>query len=106
MGGPIDPEDAIRTLDAELERGRSVISGSSSLEALEEAERAVLGRKARLAQIGRELAGLSDEDRRRVGQKVHEVREALRSLIAERRASLQSEREAALLEADRVDITL
>jgi phenylalanyl-tRNA synthetase alpha chain len=106
MAGPIDPEDAIRTLEAELARGRTLIPDSATLEDLEEAERAVLGRKAPLARIGRELSGLSDEDRRRVGQKTYEVREALRELIAERRAQLEASRESALLEADRIDITL
>ncbi len=106
MGGTIDPEAAIRALGAELDRGRSLSVEARSLEILEEAEKAVLGRKAPLALIGRDLAGLSEEDRRRVGQKVHEVREALRSLIAERREALQAERENALLQADRVDITL
>src|SRR5947207_4422466 len=106
MGGPIDPEDAIKTLDAELERGHALGDQAQTLEALQEAEKAILGRKAPLALIARELSRLSDEDRRRVGQKVHEVREALRSLIADRRQALQAERENALLDADRVDITL
>jgi phenylalanyl-tRNA synthetase alpha chain len=106
MAGSTDPDDAIRKLEQELERGRSLITGSSTLEAVEQAERAVLGRKAPLALIGRELAGLSDQDRRRVGQRVHEVREALRAALADRRAALEGEREGALLQEDRVDITL
>jgi phenylalanyl-tRNA synthetase alpha chain len=106
MATPMDPDDAIRSLDAELERGRSLIEGASTPEALEGADRAVLGRKAPLSQIGRDLAGLSDEARRRVGQRVHEVREALRTALAERRAAFEAEREASLLQADRVDITL
>jgi phenylalanyl-tRNA synthetase alpha chain len=106
MAGPIDPEDALRTLGDELERGRSLVAQAASLEALEEADKAVLGRKAPLALIGRELSGLSDDERRRVGQKTHEVRESLRDLVAERRGQLETSREAALLEAERVDITL
>jgi phenylalanyl-tRNA synthetase alpha chain len=106
MAGQTDPEQAIRTLDAELERGRTLAEKADTLEALEEADRAVLGRKAPLAQIGRDLAELSDDDRRRIGRRVHEVREALRASIADRRAALDAEREAGLLQADRVDITL
>src|SRR6266542_7024955 len=106
MATSIDPDDARRTLDAELERGRSLAADASTLEALEEADRAVLGRKAPLSLIGRELAGLSDEDRRTVGQRVHEVREALRTTLALRREALEAERESGLLEADRVDVTL
>jgi phenylalanyl-tRNA synthetase alpha chain len=106
MPTSVDPDDALRTLDAELKRGRSLVAAASTLEALEEADRAVLGRKAPLSLIGRDLAELSDQDRRTVGQRVHEVREALRAAQASRREALEAEREAVLLEADRVDVTL
>src|SRR6266542_2210698 len=42
MPTSIDPNDALRTLDAELDRGRSLVAGASTLEALEDADRAVL----------------------------------------------------------------
>jgi phenylalanyl-tRNA synthetase alpha chain len=106
MATPGDPDQAIRTLDAELERGRSLAQGAGTLEALDEAEKQVLRRKAPLARIGRDLAQLSADDRRRVGQRTHEVREAVRELFAKRREMLETERESALLEADRVDVTL
>jgi phenylalanyl-tRNA synthetase alpha chain len=106
MAGQTDPDRAIRTLDSELDRGRALVEGAATLEELEDADRAVLGRKAPLSEIGRGLAGLSDQDRRRVGQRVHQVRETLRAAVADRRAALEAEREAALLQADRVDVTL
>jgi phenylalanyl-tRNA synthetase alpha chain len=106
MATPIDPAGAIGILDAELERGRALIAGASTLEDLEEADRAVLGRKAPLSQIGRDLGALPDNARRQVGQRMHEVREALRTDLANRRAAFEAEREASLLQADRVDITL
>jgi phenylalanyl-tRNA synthetase alpha chain len=106
MATPIDPGNAIGILDAELERGRALIAGASTPEALEEADRAVLGRKAPLSQIGRDLGGLPDDARRQVGQRMHEVREALRTDLADRRAAFEAEREASLLQADQVDITL
>ncbi|HXF57272.1 MAG TPA: phenylalanine--tRNA ligase subunit alpha [Actinomycetota bacterium] len=100
------PDEAIRTLEAELERGRSLAAGARTLEDLERAEAAVLGRRSPLAGIQRSLGSLPEEARRRVGQRTNEVREALRALFAERRAELEAEREAALLEAERVDVTL
>jgi phenylalanyl-tRNA synthetase alpha chain len=106
MATPMDPDASISTLEAELERGRSLIEAASTREALDEADRAVLGRKAPLSLIGRDLSGLADDARRRVGQRLHDVREALRAALAERRAALEAEREASLLQADRVDITL
>jgi phenylalanyl-tRNA synthetase alpha chain len=106
MANSADPAQAILTLEGELERGRSLAAEAATLPALEEAEKAVLGRKAPLSEIGRELAGLSDEDRRVVGRKTNEVRQGLRALFAARRVELEAEQEAALLDADRVDITL
>src|SRR4029453_6574217 len=106
MATPMDADAAIRTLEAELERGLALLEAASAPEALGEAGRAVWGRKAPLSLIGRDLSGLSDDARRRVGQRLHEVREALRAALAERRAALEAEREASLLQADRVDITL
>lgn len=106
MAAPMNPQDALRTLDEELARGRTLAGDAVTLQALEEAEKAVLGRKARLARIGRELSGFPEDERRLVGQKTHEVREALRRLVADRRAELEAYQEAALLEADRIDITL
>src|SRR5207247_3728310 len=64
-----------------------------------------LGRKAPLSGVQRSLGALSEEDRRRVGQRTNEVREALRSTLAERRGALEAERERPLLEADRIDVT-
>jgi phenylalanyl-tRNA synthetase alpha chain len=106
MSDQMDPDEAIRTLDAEVDRGRSLIAAASSLEALEDAEISLLGRKAPLSGVQRGLGALSDEDRRRVGQRTNEVREALRAALAERRTALEAERERALLEADRIDVTL
>ncbi|HEX8099245.1 MAG TPA: phenylalanine--tRNA ligase subunit alpha [Actinomycetota bacterium] len=103
--GP-DPNQALHTLDAELERGEELAAGASTVEELERSEAAVLGRKAPLASVQRQLGGLSDEDRRRVGQRTNEVRDRLRAIFAERRANLEAQREAEMLERDRIDITL
>src|SRR2546428_11754664 len=103
---PIDPDDALQTLDGELARGRSLLSDATTAEALGAAEVSVLGRKSPLATVQRGLGGLSDEDRRRVGQRTNEVREELRVAVAGRRAALDAEREARLLEGDRIDVTL
>ena len=105
-GQPIDADEALRTLDEELERGRRAIGEASSLDDLRAAETAVLGRKAPLAEVGRSLPTLPEEERPRVGQRTHDVRETLRALVEQRRAELTTEREAKLLEAERIDVTL
>jgi phenylalanyl-tRNA synthetase alpha chain len=99
-------DEALRTLQGELERGRDLIAAAGTLEELERAEISVLGRKAPLASVQRGLGGLNEEERRRVGQRTNEVREELRSRIDQRRTALTAEREASILEADRIDLTL
>src|SRR5947199_3061835 len=106
MTAPPDPESALRTLEAELARGLELFAEARTREELERAEIAVLGRKAPFSEVQRSLGELSREDRRRVGRRTNEVREALQSALAERRAALEARREAALLEADRIDVTL
>jgi phenylalanyl-tRNA synthetase alpha chain len=102
----MDAEEALRALDAEFDRGRSMIEEASSVEELERAQVAVLGRKSRYTQIYRSLGELADADRRRVGQRANEIRDALQSAIETRRAELQREEERARLEADWIDVTL
>jgi len=106
MASAMPVEDALRTLDQELERGRALVAGATSLDALQAAETAVVGRKSPLAAVQRSLAALSEEDRPRVGRRTHEVREALRAAAKERRDALEADREASLLEGDRIDVTL
>jgi phenylalanyl-tRNA synthetase alpha chain len=106
MAGAIEPEEALRVLDQELERGRTLAGEARSVDALDAAETAVLGRKSPFSSIQKGLGGLEEDDRRRVGRRTDEVRKALRAAIAGRREELERDREAGLLAADRVDVTL
>ena len=102
----MDPAEALRILDAELARGLDAFRQAASLEELDRAETAVLGRKAPFSEVQRSLGGLPEADRRSVGQRANEVRETLRSSLEERRQTLLAEAERDLLEADRIDVTL
>jgi phenylalanyl-tRNA synthetase alpha chain len=82
------------------------VAASSSIEDLVQAETSVLGRKAPFSTVQRALGALPPDRRREVGLKTNEVREALGAAIGERRAALDVEREARLLEAERIDVTL
>jgi phenylalanyl-tRNA synthetase alpha chain len=104
--GRDEGREAIATLDRELERGLELVSAAASVEELEQAEVAVLGRKSPFSSVQRTLGALSEEDRRMVGQRTNEVRNALRTAIADRRAELEREHAVRQLEADRVDLTL
>jgi len=102
----VEPTDALRVLEEEVARGRQLAAAAGSLAELERAEVALLGRKAPLAGVQRSLGGLSEDDRRRVGQATNEARETIRALLEERREALAAAEAAARLEADRADMTL
>ena len=94
------------TLETERERGLRLIDEATSVEALDAAVTAVMGRKSAFSELQRGLGGLPAEDRRRLGLVVNEARDALRAAEASRREGLQRAGEATLLAADRVDMSL
>src|SRR5437773_1834831 len=102
----MDREVAVRALEEELERGLSGVRRASTVEDLERAQVAVLGRKSRYGQIQKSLGGLSPEDRRTVGKRANEVRAALEQAFRERRMELEEHEQEARLRSDRVDVTL
>jgi phenylalanyl-tRNA synthetase alpha chain len=102
----MDAAEALATLERERERGRQLADDARSLADLGLAQTAVLGRKAPFSEVQRSLGQLSEEERRSVGRRVNEVRAELEAVLSERREQLASEAEAALIEADRADVTL
>jgi phenylalanyl-tRNA synthetase alpha chain len=102
----MDPAEALRTLEQELERGLGLIAGASSLEDLERAQVAVLGRRSTIGEVGRTLGALPDGARRDVGRRSNEVRTALQTALDGRRSELLAGERAVQLERDRVDLTL
>jgi phenylalanyl-tRNA synthetase alpha chain len=99
-------EESLRTLERELERGLSAIASAPDLQSLGEAEIVLLGRKSPFSAVQRALGTLPEDDRKRVGHRTNEVRDALRTAVARRRAELEAVRDMAILEGDRVDVTL
>jgi phenylalanyl-tRNA synthetase alpha chain len=102
----MDADAMLATIEAERMRGLDAISEASTLEELDAARVAVLGRKAPFSEVQKSLGRLGHEDRRRVGQVVNETREVLDAAIAERRGALEAAAEDALLARDRIDLTL
>ncbi len=102
----MDPAEARSILDEERERGLALIRDAQTVDALEAAKVAVLGRKAPIATVQSSLGGIPAEDRREVGKRTNDVFAELRDAIESRRRSLELEGESDLLEADRVDMTL
>jgi phenylalanyl-tRNA synthetase alpha chain len=102
----MDADAMLATIEAERTRGLGVITEASTLEELDAARVAVLGRKAPFSEVQKSLGSLGHEDRRRVGQVINEIREVLDAAIAERRGALEAAAEDALLARDRIDLTL
>jgi phenylalanyl-tRNA synthetase alpha chain len=102
----MEPQQMLRTLEAERARGLAAFADARTLEELDAAQTAVLGRRSPFSEIQRSLGGLGHEGRRDVGAVVNEVRTVLQQRLAERRSELQVQAEERLLEADRVDLTL
>jgi phenylalanyl-tRNA synthetase alpha chain len=102
----MDAADARRTLDAELERGLERIRSAASLEELEDAKVAVLGRRSPVASVQSSLGSLAPEAKPEIGKATNRVFTQLREALDARRAELEAGADAALLEADAVDVTL
>jgi phenylalanyl-tRNA synthetase alpha chain len=93
-------------LDAVVAAGRQAIAGAAGLEELREAEQAHLAKRSALGEVQRSLGGLDEAARRELGRRVNQARTTLQAELAARRAELEAERDQALLEAERVDVTL
>jgi phenylalanyl-tRNA synthetase alpha chain len=106
MTDRLHPDDALRTAEDELASGLLAVSAASTLDELDAALTAALGRRSPLAAVQRSLGSFEADQRRTVGRRVNEVRKALEGAAEERRRALEDERDLALLEAERVDLTL
>jgi phenylalanyl-tRNA synthetase alpha chain len=93
-------------LDAVVAAGRRAIADATDLDALREAEHAHLSRRSALGEVQRSLGGLGEAARRDLGRAVNQARTTLQAELAARRAELEAHRDQALLEAERVDVTL
>jgi phenylalanyl-tRNA synthetase alpha chain len=88
------------------EEGLAAFAAAGTLEELRSAEVAVLGRKAPVSQVQRELGRLPVEDRPAVGRAVNETFDTLRRAVADREAALRAATEGEVAEDDRLDVTL
>jgi phenylalanyl-tRNA synthetase alpha chain len=100
------PTTADPDLDALVAAGRAALTGAGDLDELRAAEQAHLSRRSPLGEIQRGLGALDPDTRRELGQRVNQARTDLQGALASRRAELEAARDAALLEAERVDVTL
>jgi len=102
----MDARQMLAILDEERTRGLRLVGAAATLDELDAAQAAVIGRKSRFGEVQRSLGSLSQDDRRAVGSVVNDLRATLSDAIAERRAELDAVAEGALLAADAIDLTL
>jgi phenylalanyl-tRNA synthetase alpha chain len=93
-------------LDVIVAAGRQAIADAPDLDSLREAEQAHLARRSPLGEVQRSLGRLDEEARRDLGRRVNQARTTLQAELAARRDELEADRDKALLEAERVDVTL
>jgi len=102
----MDPTEAVGILDEQLERGRALIAAAGTIEALEEAKVALLGRKAPISSVQSSLGSLPPDVRRDVGRRTNEAFAELRTALEARRVEIEEGGDLERLEADRADVTL
>jgi phenylalanyl-tRNA synthetase alpha chain len=93
-------------VDAAVAAARAALTDAASLDELNDARIAHLGKRSRLAALQRTLGGLSPDARRELGAAINAARAGVTELEAIRRAELEAERDAVVLAREAVDVTL
>ena len=73
----MDAQEALRTLEEELERGLAALAAAQTLDELEQAHTSVLGRRSRWSEVQRSVGSLDSEDRKTVGRRANDVLDRL-----------------------------
>ncbi len=91
---------------AEIEKaGRLALEEATSVAALEEATRLLLGRRSQLSLLHQELGKLPADERKGAGRLLNETRSRLEQIVAARRSELEEAERAERLFADRLELT-
>jgi phenylalanyl-tRNA synthetase alpha chain len=94
------------SLDAAARAAEQAFDGAADLDALAVAKSAHIGNKAPVALAQRALGTLPGDQRADAGKRVKVARERIQSAFDARRAVLLAERDAAVLVAEAIDVTL
>ncbi|HWJ97068.1 MAG TPA: phenylalanine--tRNA ligase subunit alpha, partial [Acidimicrobiales bacterium] len=94
--------DEIRRIQAQAE---TQIAQAATLEALAEVERSLTGKGSALLDLKKGLGQLDADARRESGLVMNEASEAIRALVAARRAALDTLAQAERAQAERLDLT-
>ena len=111
MSAPDYDPKQVSLLDAEqlaaaLEAGLVAIRAAGDLPALAAARTAHLGSSSHVALANREIGPLPPAAKGDAGKRVNDVRRGLETALEERKAELESERDARVLVEEQVDVSL
>lgn len=84
----------------------TAINAATDLAALDQVRVAVMGKSGSLTTILKQLGQLDGEQRKEMGQKVNQVRDALTTLLADKQTALQRAALAEKLSKDTIDVSL
>lgn len=84
----------------------AAVADAKDLRALEEVEVRELGRKGEFATLMKGLGSLSPEERKEAGMLANRVKQDIAEAVARRRGELESARNAAIGDAERIDVTV
>jgi phenylalanyl-tRNA synthetase alpha chain len=93
-------------LETVVANAPELVAAARTLEELEILDADLLGKRSKLMELQRSIGGLPPEEKPRVGQALQAARARIEAVLAARRAALEVEAANALLERDRVDVTL
>ncbi len=98
--------DAHSVISTAVQEALRAAADASSTAELNEVRVRALGRKAPMSDIKSRMGALSPEERKELGQKLNEAREAIETAIARRTAVLAAAEQETRLREDRLDVTL
>ncbi len=93
------------TLTAAVDQAEAALAAARSLDALRDAQAAVLGKKGTLTALNARLGGLAPEERKAAGARLNDARARLTAAFDARAQELEAEARAARIRADRLDLT-
>lgn len=102
----MSPTELEAQLDAIYLEARQALTGSDSLDQLEQLRVKYLGKKGPIPQVLGGMGKLDPGDRPRIGAKANEVKEAIQTELEQRRTALQTAQLQAMLESETLDVTM
>jgi phenylalanyl-tRNA synthetase alpha chain len=97
---------AMQELAELMNKATDEVTQASSLDVLDQVRVHYLGKKGLLTAQLKQLGKLPPEQRREAGQEINKVKQAVQSVIEQRKDALQQEALNARLEQERIDVTL